>query len=114
MSLKDLMAKTIGHTVARTDGISEQVLYTAKVGGLTKAPIQAIVERDLEEDVVDKEKKEFTLFHALTLPQPPSQGDTIQFEGQIWTYHRTRDSIGNTYDVIAYVKKYSLGRSVTR
>ena len=114
MSLKDLIAKTVGHTVSRTDGVSETVLYTFKSGGTSKVPIQAIVERDVEEDVVGKEKKEFILFHALTLTQPPAEGDTIEFEGKVWTYHRTRDKIGDTYDILAYVKVYSIGRSVVR
>jgi len=112
--MKDLIAKTIQHTVTRTDGISEEVLYTHKSGGTPKSPIRAIVERDVEEDVVGKEKKEFTIFHALILPQPPAIGDTIEFEGQLWTYHRTRDHIGGTYDVIAYIKRHTIGRSVVR
>jgi len=114
MSLKDLIAKTLKHTVTRTDGIGEQVFYTFRSGGTAKIPVNAIVERDVEEDDVGKEQKEFILFHALHLPQSPSAGDTIAYAGELWTYHRTKDHIGDSYDVIAYVKRHLVGRSVTR
>ena len=110
MGLHDLLTKTVGHTVTRTDGIGETVLYTFKSGGTPKTPVQAIVERDVEEDALDKEKKRFTLFHALVLSQAPSEGDTLEFEGELWMYHRTRDQIGSTYDVIAYIKRHTIGR----
>ena len=114
MSLKDLIAKTLNHTVTRTDGMGEQVLYTSKSGGTAKTPVNTIVERDLAEDDLGKENKEFTLFHGLHLDQKPGQGDTIEFDGEVWTYHRTKDHIGNSYDVIAYVKRHTIGRSVVR
>lgn len=114
MSIKDLIAQTLSHTVTRTDGIGEEVLYTFRSGGTPKTPVNSIIERDVEEDDVGKESKEFTIFHALELPQEPSNGDTIEWDGKVWTYHRTKDRIGSLYDVIAYVKRHTIGRSVVR
>ena len=111
MSLKSLIEKTLEHEVARENGISEEVAYHHSISRTKEENLKCIPQEITYGEESRDKLNDFVVFHALTLLEEPSHGDTIVWNGIRYNYEKTVSRLVSTYDVKASIKRHTGGRA---
>jgi hypothetical protein len=110
MGLSDLIKKTLNAEIKRQNGIGHKIVYThlktRETVILNCIPEEIVFGEDLKDKAND-----YVVFHGLDLSIPPSNGDTIIWNGKRYSHEKTITQVNGLYDVKASSKRHT-GRGI--
>lgn len=109
--MKNLITKTLKHTVTRENGAGDKVTYNHSKSRTSETDVSCIPESITYGEESRDKIKNFVTFHGLELSEQPDNGDTIVWNGKRYNYEKTVTQIGTTYDVKASIKRHAGGRA---